>query len=86
MRGIFSIDILLALLLLSLLISLLTPKWTVFQQAENVSLCHYLKDVVKAEKGLAQGLGMDLRDKYSEGGIYVNLSTEEINIMGVSCP
>lgn len=86
MRGIFSIDMLLALLLLSLLASLLTPKWTVFQQAENISICHYLKDVVKAEKGLAQGLGINLRTEYSEGGIYVNLSSEDINIMGVSCP
>ena len=84
MRGSFSVDVLLGLIVLLFFLSPLVPHWDVYVNAERIAICHLLKERMTYEVNLASSLGMDVNLDVSVGGISVKGSKIEVN--GVECP
>lgn len=86
MRGVFSFDVLLAALILSLLIPAISPSWESFVNAEKIAICHYLKNAAIAEKNLAELSDVNLvTTRYADSWISVDLSTTEVNVWKGEC-
>ncbi len=86
MKGVFSFDLLLAAIILSLLIPAVTPNWEGFVKAEKIAICHYLKDLATTEVNLANLSEANIKTTtYADSWISVNLSTMEINVWKGEC-
>ena len=84
MRGSFSLDLLLGLIVLTFLLQPLLPSWKAFKQAVKTSICEYLTDLLKSESTLAQDLNVTFRPAdFSAGSVEIRGGS--IYVMGEGC-
>ncbi len=83
MKGSFTFDILIGLLLLALLSGPLFTSFPKFKDAFVSASCSYLKDLYTSEQNLTSSLGFSLKKTYSSGEVSVN--DGDIAVLGVDC-
>ena len=85
MKGSFSLDLLLGLIVLTFLLQPLIPSWKTFQQAVKTSTCEYLKDVLRSESTLSSDLNVTfIPELFSPGSVEIRGNI--IYVMGEKCP
>ncbi len=83
MKGSFTFDVLIGLLLLSLLSGPLFTSFLKFKDVFASASCSYLKDLYTSEQNLASSLGFSLKKTYSSGEVFVDGGN--ISVLGVNC-
>ncbi len=69
MRGVFSVDMVLALFLLTTFIGAVAPDWEEVRDATRVAICSYLTDANSYFMDIASDVGGVVIDNIQEGGI-----------------
>ena len=83
MRGVFTFDLLLGLLLLALLSGPLFTSFLKFKDAFHVASCAYLKDLYSSEYNLSHSLGFSFKENYKSGDVEV--SGLNVSVLGEAC-